>query len=647
MKKKIAATLISAALALSLAGCGGVRDVVNQLSADVDKDNPASIHKDPEADSAKVYAPDYSYPFDEFPSAPGSLITPELSDANTIFIAVDDAICYSGNFDEIVKHCGLEPTEDEWCGPVLYDCGALIVKCSGYANDTYNEKIIALYPQNGEYSEIANFNSYVNIPVYEDNLYIADQSYDNLTSKTNYTEYTYSRDNSSHRYTYVNTSYAELSSFMTDNFVTYYIPTKPSDHTIMSLAEVMDTIGFVIVGENNRYHRLYPDMHIEFMAELDYGSYLTSYDANFAVIDHNNYGSSNYTDILDMSTNRIESLDNDYFAYLAYQNGCVYYSKSDYDSTGKYYDIYMYNCWDKVTSKLYSTRHAAGATTHYFPGISTFRIVNNIIYTMNYNDETTNWYAAKASEDGYNFYDTGYQLIVYPWKEFGEIVAYEKEDYCPHCGIVNFTYYSEGFVPDSSIGCRDKIISKLTEIEDKRSKSWTLNEYVLSEEHCSEFHAEDTNIVSDTFTIDFHINDVKLISSHFLGIYEDGYEYSGGAHGYPYYSQQLFDLNTGDYIEFANIYNGTEAHLKDVVATAAMEDHNRKSEENGGYSDYFGESAKEVYMDVSDYTTINTLLGTFEDDGYHVLFPPYAVGPYASGYIEVVVSYEDLGITLF
>ena len=49
--------------------------------------------------------------------------------------------------------------------------------------------------------------------------------------------------------------------------------------------------------------------------------------------------------------------------------------------------------------------------------------------------------------------------------------------------------------------------------------------------------------------------------------------------------------------------------------------------------------AQEVGLQV---TTQYGVLEGFQEDGVNLVYPPYDMGPYASGFIEVFISYEEL-----
>jgi hypothetical protein len=49
----------------------------------------------------------------------------------------------------------------------------------------------------------------------------------------------------------------------------------------------------------------------------------------------------------------------------------------------------------------------------------------------------------------------------------------------------------------------------------------------------------------------------------------------------------------------------------------------------------------EVYDTAYEYAGFNSTTIKLMEDGVHVYFAPYSLGPYATGFIDVVLSYKD------
>jgi len=148
------------------------------------------------------------------------------------------------------------------------------------------------------------------------------------------------------------------------------------------------------------------------------------------------------------------------------------------------------------------------------------------------------------------------------------------------------------------------------------------------------------------YSFTFSFSDVSEPVKNYLQICFDGYEYYGGAHGMPFQVFCLFDTRTGERKKIKDLFPGTEDAFRDIVADYTLEDWKKDGELY--YESYtagdeeqektqratFRESAS-FDMDVS-----------FGKDGITVYYSPYAVGPYAAGFIPVEIPYGALGFTL-
>ena len=140
-------------------------------------------------------------------------------------------------------------------------------------------------------------------------------------------------------------------------------------------------------------------------------------------------------------------------------------------------------------------------------------------------------------------------------------------------------------------------------------------------------------------TVEKEVNKVDILWNQYLTIDYSGYWYGGGAHGMPSSYQRLFDLTTGEELTLKDIYQGSEKSFKQLVAEKTKEDFLSYEE---GYAPYFAEDADMVYEEAYEYAGLTSLNIMFYETGISVLYAPYEMGPYASGFIDVFISYEEL-----
>jgi hypothetical protein len=135
-----------------------------------------------------------------------------------------------------------------------------------------------------------------------------------------------------------------------------------------------------------------------------------------------------------------------------------------------------------------------------------------------------------------------------------------------------------------------------------------------------------------------NVYDVEILSDRYIAINMSGYWYGGGAHGMPLRDQLLFDLETGKQMTVEDFYTGSEEDFRRLVAEKTKEDY--LSYKNGG--PYFAEDADEAYEDAYNYCTLTGGTTEFTSEGMIYYFTPYALGPYAAGFIDILIPYEDL-----
>ncbi|MBQ2100837.1 MAG: DUF3298 domain-containing protein, partial [Lachnospiraceae bacterium] len=79
---------------------------------------------------------------------------------------------------------------------------------------------------------------------------------------------------------------------------------------------------------------------------------------------------------------------------------------------------------------------------------------------------------------------------------------------------------------------------------------------------------------------------------------------------------------------------------KKLVATKTQADFLSYDEDMNPY--YGGEDADSIYQKAYEYASLDASLITFEETGIYVIYSPYDMGPYASGFINIFISYEEL-----
>ncbi len=298
--------------------------------------------------------------------------------------------------------------------------------------------------------------------------------------------------------------------------------------------------------------------------------------------------------------------------------------------------LYDYDIYNGELEEVYACEDVPGFYT--VSGQSGLRFKNDIIYYINEEKDGSFWYMSKYTDAGYSpeCLDVVYEET--PLTEFGNYTYSSYTEKCDNCGYAYGLVYVEGFeltIDAPGVSAINKEIAAYCKNECDSAVT-TIADYGLAEEE--EMHGD----LFCIYSYDMHVNDVKLLSDDYVAIYFGGYDYSGGAHGYPYLEQLVFDLNTGSRLDILSMYPGSEDELRDLIATKTVEDYNNRAEDN---NPYFGGDENSVYEDAYDCCIGGSTIFV-EEDGIIVNYYPYNMGPYAAGFIDVFVSYEELGIKL-
>lgn len=155
----------------------------------------------------------------------------------------------------------------------------------------------------------------------------------------------------------------------------------------------------------------------------------------------------------------------------------------------------------------------------------------------------------------------------------------------------------------------------------------------------AELETEQTSTQEDT-TIpflppseeDYSVGGV-VVRGSIISVFMESYTYEGGAHGMPGRVNYLFDKTTGKETALASLINISEEELNEKVR-GLFQEHVKENTED------FFEDAGETLNNKTDF--IDNFY--FSEDGVVFYTTPYEIAPYAAGYTEVTVPFEDLGL---
>lgn len=126
---------------------------------------------------------------------------------------------------------------------------------------------------------------------------------------------------------------------------------------------------------------------------------------------------------------------------------------------------------------------------------------------------------------------------------------------------------------------------------------------------------------------------VTLLNDKYLSILADGYEYAGGAHGMPFRTPLIFWMETGEQVKGEELFALSEEQFREIKLEA--------------YKELFAQSEEDYWENALLIVEENTEFDSgyyLTEEGVTFYYEPYILAPYAAGYVEVTVPYEQLPI---
>lgn len=335
---------------------------------------------------------------------------------------------------------------------------------------------------------------------------------------------------------------------------------------------------------------------------------------------------------------------------LEVKDGYVYYYTSEeYAYSCSVYHFYRYDSVSGTEGLLFKTRSVPGQP-YVVNGKEGFTVGNDECYFINFDEGNLRWFVCDLSDDGYAL--TGLEVVDKYMGIFDVAsIGYEAKSYdCNICGDVMFEYYVETVaLSESEIPYAEQINAYLQE---------DIDGYIREVEKYAQDMLDDqeSNEIDPDLELQCHFRETRELkfdgtTQYSFGIAGkneiltclevdiSGYEYYGGAHGFPFRERNIFNLEDGSLITFADICGVSEEEFRRLAAEYTVKDY---QEGNAGY---FSTDEESLYETVYDYAGFDCLMH-MNSKGVVIEYSPYFLGPYASGHIEVTIPYRDLGLYL-
>lgn len=605
MKNKILSVLIASITALSLCACNKEAPVTSVSQADklpVASDTQKDNDSDKVSDSVVVSAPDYliSYNF------------------SSLVLLNDD-----GSVKDTIS------TKDLPGDFVAYANGYIFCNNYDYTDDSYYT-ISAKEISTGNITEITTQNDPLTIDINEDSLIITGRNF----AESKYTESWYDLK------TLAPTGTVNEYTFDESSLVTYSCRNDYNNQK--SIYTLNKENGYIILnGAGNRYCK-FADGVSETLPLLDNVANVFAYSKNGVLYstyrDEYNYTISGlyYYDFDSMTNSTIE--DESFYSFICCDGTTAYYAVTADDTYNlERFEIKSFDLGSQAVKSVTSASKQPGESS-FDPGVTNSVAKGNRFYYLDANEGVVDWYVL----EGESAACLNVKLSENPFADFGTIEAISRTVKCPNCGEKVMQYYGEYPVLKEGLFPAVAAINEFmkAQIEDAANASCEAPEYLEApcEEH-EQWYTKETD--------EENVADIVLLTDNLLTIDISGYWYGGGAHGMPSRNHFLFDTNTGASLRLKDIYSGTEEDYKLIVANKTVENFNSYSENDNPYFAAWSENgADEVFNQAYEEADINFAAVQFTKEGVVVEYTPYDMGPYAAGYIEVFISYEDLGIDI-
>ncbi len=298
------------------------------------------------------------------------------------------------------------------------------------------------------------------------------------------------------------------------------------------------------------------------------------------------------------------------------------------------YTLYSYNTLSNTCAQICRAQSIPGTDTYNItPCADGFTFTDDYVYALIPDETAMTWHAYSAADNYLT--DTALPVsdVMYDYIQYGTI-DYEYDDFRDDDERIYYYYYLEKFNLKDSFPNADKINADLQE-QYKSEIAYFTNDM--------EFYADDEFLLSSPPFNTAVYSKFDHLSDRYIQVTFSSYNYGGGAHGMPGYYRYMYDLTSGDSVQFTDLYTGTEDDFKKIVADYTSEFH--KENNDYFYNEYELYEPEYIWNQYYDDAFIE-MPGYFTSDSYVIEYWPYQYGPFASGFIDVPIPLEVLGIKL-
>ena len=197
-------------------------------------------------------------------------------------------------------------------------------------------------------------------------------------------------------------------------------------------------------------------------------------------------------------------------------------------------------------------------------------------------------------------------------------------------------FEAKGVFPAISDG--SAAAKKINQVLKKEKNKWIRNTRKEAEDAKSFYTdtlAEDSVEMPEWICSDDISYEVTSNNGKYFSVLMSGYEFAGGAHGSPYRIALTFDAKTGEKLTAAKLFGTTKDKVNKKARNLYLKLYDKKGIEAGFYGDdeYSGKKGRDILKDALVSIDFNNAF--YVKNGKAVFYAdPYALGPYAAGFIE-------------
>lgn len=141
----------------------------------------------------------------------------------------------------------------------------------------------------------------------------------------------------------------------------------------------------------------------------------------------------------------------------------------------------------------------------------------------------------------------------------------------------------------------------------------------------------DGRYYSDSVTCEITSQDDR-----YLSVMQTGYEYALGAHGMPYRISYILDAKTGQKVTAARLLGMTKKEVNEKVYSLYLQ--KKKKLEDSDENPFFPTASDKDFLKSMEGIDFNKNRYYLKNGKLRFFVDPYALGPYAAGFIEVAVK---------